>query len=245
MSQGSTHPIGAPFWIETLQPSVPDAVDFYAQLFGWTVDEPGGNDRAFVARLAGLRVASVRACPASVPSGWLIHVRVEDVDDTIAAVLAAGGTCLLPELERGAAGRVAVLADSSGVPFCVNDGGSAEGVETSSRVGSWSMASLHTPDRESARTFYGAVFEWQLDDVPGAPFSRWILAGQTLGLLSAGDDSPPHWAINIAIRDADTVAVLVESLGGTVIFGPFDTEGHRNVVIADPAGAVLACSAVR
>lgn len=107
------------------------------------------------------------------------------------------------------------------------------------------MASLHAPDRESARTFYGAVFGWQLEDVPGAPFSRWTLAGRTLGLISVGGDSPPHWAINIAVSDADATAALVESLGGTVILGPFDTEIHRNVVIADPAGAVLACSAAK
>ncbi|MGC2941654.1 MULTISPECIES: VOC family protein [unclassified Brevibacterium] len=242
MSHGSTHPIGAPFWIETLQPSVPDAVDFYTQVFGWTVDDPGGSHGPAVARLGDHRAAGICAAPEAVPPTWLIHVRVDDIDDTIAEAQAAGGSCLLPSLDRGNGGRVAVIADSSGVPFCVNDGGAAEGVETSSEPGAWSMASLHAPDREAAQTFYGAVFGWQLEDVPGAPFSRWSLDGRTLGLLSVGSDTPPHWAINIAISDADDTATLVESLGGTVILGPFDTESHRNVVIADPAGAVLACS---
>lgn len=243
MSHDSTHPISAPFWIETLQPSVPDAVDFYTQLFGWTVDDIGENNQALVARLEGLRAAGICAGPESAPPAWLIHIRVDDVDDTLAEVLEAGGTCLLPSVERGTAGRTAVLADPSGIAFCANEGGIAEGVETSSQAGSWSMASLHTPNRESAQSFYGSVFGWELEDCLGEPFSRWSLNGQTLGLLSAGDDTPPHWAVNIAISDADATAALVESLGGTVIIGPFDSESHRNVVIADPAGAVLACSA--
>lgn len=243
MSYGGTHPIGAPFWIETLQPSVPDAVDFYTQLFGWTVDDLDEGNRTHVARLGGLRAAGICAGPDSAPPTWLIHIRVDDVDDTIAHVLDEGGTCLMPSLERGASGRAAVLADPSGVAFCANDGAIAEGVETSSQAGSWSMASLHTPNREVAQNFYGSVFGWELEDVPGAPFSRWSLNGQMLGLLSSGDDAPPHWAVNIAISDADATAELVESLGGTVIVHPFDSEDHRNVVIADPAGAVLACSA--
>lgn len=242
MSHDSAHPIGAPFWIETLQPSVSDAVDFYTEVFGWTVD-PTEGDRALVARLGGHRAAGICACPESVPPAWLIHVRVDDVDGAIAEASAAGGACLLSSLERGAGGRAAVLADSSGIPFCVNDGGIAEGVETSSRLGAWSLASLHAPDRESAQAFYGSVFGWQLEDVPGAPFFRWSLNGRGIGLLSVGADTPPHWAVNISIGDADATAELVESRGGTVILGPFDTESHRNVVIADPAGAVLACSA--
>lgn len=243
MAQRIRHPIGAPFWIETLQPSVADAVEFYTRLFDWTVDDPDENNRALVARLDGRRAAGIRACPESVPPTWLIHVRVEDIDDTIEEAQAAGGSCLLPSLGRSKGGRAAILADPSGIPFCVNDGGSAEGVETSAEAGAWSMASLHSPDRESARAFYGAIFGWQLEDVPGAPFAQWGLAGRMLGLLSAGGAAPPHWAVNIAISDADATAALVESLGGAVVLDPFDTDGHRNIVIADPAGAVLACSA--
>lgn len=105
------------------------------------------------------------------------------------------------------------------------------------------MASLHTSDSRSSQDFYGALIGWEPHEVSWAPFSRWSLDEHTIGLLSDAGDAPPHWAINIAISDADTTAALVESLGGTVVLEPFDTESHRNVVIADPAGAVLACNA--
>ena len=243
MPHDSTHQIGTPFWIETLQPNVSEAAEFYGQLFGWAVDDPVEHEGVLIARSDGRRVAGICQAPLEVPAAWLVHVRVDDIDESIAEAEAAGGRCLLPSLERGSHGRVAVLADPSGIPFCVNDGQSTEGVEAAGEVDTWSMASLHSPDRRASQHFYGALFGWELSEVPGAPFSRWSLDEHTVGLLSAAGDAPAHWAINIAIRDADTTAALAASLGGTVVLEPFDTESHRNTVIADPAGAVLACSA--
>lgn len=243
MPHASTHGIGTPFWIETLQPDVSEAVEFYSQLFGWTVECLGEDDSVHVARLDGQRVAGIVQAPAAVPAGWLLHVRVDDIDRSIAEAEAAGGSALLPSLEQRSGGRVAILADPSGIPFCINDGQGTEGVEVAGETNTWSMASLHSPDSRSSQDFYGALFGWELHEVSGAPFSRWSLDGHTIGLLSDAGDAPPHWAVNIAVSDADTTAALVESLGGTVVLEPFDTESHRNVVIADPTGAVLACSA--
>ncbi|MDN6530220.1 MAG: hypothetical protein L0K67_14275 [Brevibacterium sp.] len=96
MPHGSTHRIGAPFWIETCQPNVSEAAEFYGQLGEWTV---GAQARTTMFASTGRRVAGwqgrrvagsarcrrpsgsgVRQAPASVPPTWLIHVRVDDVD---------------------------------------------------------------------------------------------------------------------------------------------------------------------
>lgn len=242
MPHDSTHRIGTPFWIEALQPNVLDAAKFYGQLFGWTVEDPGEDDSVLIARLDGQRVAGIAQAPEAIPAAWLIHVRVDDIARSIAETEAAGGACLLPSLNRGSSRR-AILADSTGIPFCVNDGDASAGVESAGAAGTWSMSSLHSPDRQASQDFYGALFGWELHEVSGAPFSRWSLDGDTVGLLSDSGAAPPHWAVNIAISDADTTSALAASLGGTVVLKPFDTENHRNVVIADPAGAVLACNA--
>lgn len=243
MANDSSYPFGTPFWIETLQPNVSEAAEFYTQLFAWAVEDLGEKNRALIARLDGQSVAGITQAPGAVPAGWLIHVLVDDVDASIAEAQAAGGSCLLPSLDQNSGGRVAILADPSGIPFCVNDGEGVEGAEIVGETNTWSMSSLHSPDARTSQDFYGALFGWELHEVSGAPFSRWSLDGHTIGLLSDAGDAPPHWAVNVAISDADTTAALVESLGGTVVLEPFDTETHRNVVIADPAGAVLACSA--
>lgn len=243
MHEESIDRIGAPFWIEALQPNVAEASEFYDQLFDWTAEESSRHPGARILRSKGSRVAGLVPLPTGVPPTWLVHIRVEDVDAMIAEAEGAGGSCLHPSLESSLPGRVAVLADPSGVPFCVNDAPSGGGVEVMGTIDSWSMASLHTPDAQSAQDFYGALFGWELHEVPDAPFSRWSSGEATVGLLSAAGEAPPHWAITIAISDADTTAALAASLGGSVVLEPFDTQSHRSTVIADPAGAVLACSA--
>lgn len=267
MPQDSTYPIGAPFWIETLQSDVPAAAEYYRQLFDWTVDGAVGEGSALAgtdhdgvagdgesgdvlgARLDGKQVAGIRQAPDGVPAAWLIHIRVADVDATLTTAEALGGSCLLPALghrssrSRPPRARVAVLADPSGIAFCISDAAAGAGAESIAEVGAWSTASLHAPDARVAQDFYGGLFGWDLHEVADAPFSRWSLHERTVGLLSDTEDAPPHWAVTIAIDDADTTAALVESLGGAFIAEPFDTESHRNTVIADPAGAVLSCSA--
>lgn len=76
MPHGSTHRIGAPFWIETCQPNVSEAAEFYGQLVEWTVGAQarttmfastgrrvGGSEGRRVAGSEGRRVG---ALPASV-----------------------------------------------------------------------------------------------------------------------------------------------------------------------------------
>lgn len=54
MPHGSTHRIGAPFWIETCQPNVSEAAEFYGQLVEWTV---GAQARTTMFASTGRRVA--------------------------------------------------------------------------------------------------------------------------------------------------------------------------------------------
>lgn len=68
MPHGSTHRIGAPFWIETCQPNVSEAAEFYGQLVEWTV---GAQARTTMFASTGRRVGGsegrrVGALPASV-----------------------------------------------------------------------------------------------------------------------------------------------------------------------------------
>lgn len=101
------------------------------------------------------------------------------------------------------------------------------------------------PDPRAAAEFYGALLGWELRPVPGAPFSAWTVEDQPVGLLIDAGDTPQHWSLNFAVADADATARSATKLGGAVLIEPFDTEEHRNAVIADPAGAVIACSSVR
>jgi predicted enzyme related to lactoylglutathione lyase len=148
-------------------------------------------------------------------------------------------------VEIGSDGRLAVLADATGAPFGLWQAGGRGGAEQVGEAGAWAMSSLHTPDVERAAVFYNAVFGWELEPVPEAPFSRWLVGGRVVGVVTVTDGSsvPPHWSVNFAVGDVDAVAQHATALGGTVLMAPFDTPGFRNAVIADPQGGVIAVSA--
>lgn len=159
-----SYPPGVPCWVDTWQPDVAAATDFYAGLFGWEFDEgPSGGDGHYrVARLSGLDVAAVGALPPGSPqAAWNTYVAVEDVDAAAAAAQAAGGSVLVDPADVGGdAGRMAVLADPSGAELCLWRAQRRTGAELVNAAGSWNWSNLLTGDLAGSAEFYGAVFGW-------------------------------------------------------------------------------------
>ncbi len=250
MTQRSGYPAGAPCWVDTWQPDPRAAAQFYGALFGWAFDAAAsmpdglGGDY-FTARLGDRAVAGIGQAPASSRAVWSTYLRVDDVEHTLARAEDAGGTRLAGPFDLGAEGRLAVLADATGVPFCLWQPRGRTGAQVIDEPGAWAMSSLHTTDPERARGFYGDVFGWELEPVPGAPFSAWRLDGELVAVATATDGRavPPHWSVNFRVRDTDATLERAAALGGAVLMPPTDTPGFRSGVIADPQGAVVAVSA--
>jgi predicted enzyme related to lactoylglutathione lyase len=139
-----------------------------------------------------------------------------------------------------------VLADATGVPFCLWQAGESDGARVANEPDSWAMSSLHTTDVDRAQAFYGGLFDWELGSMPGGAFSLWRRSGKVVAAVAAtgGTAVPPHWSVNFAVRDADSTAERAAALGGTVLMAPMSTPGFRNAVIGDPQGGVIAVSAV-
>jgi uncharacterized protein len=245
-------PVGAPCWVDTLQPDPRAALGFYGPLLGWQFDDPvpmpgGLGGEYFPARVDGRLVSGIGQAPPGSPAVWSTYVRVDDAEGALERARQEGGTALAGPLDAGEDGRLAVLADATGVPFCLWQAGRRPGAELVGEPGAWAMSSLHTPDLERARAFYGAVFGWELAPVPGAAYAAWRLAGEVVAVATATDGVavPPHWSVNFVVRDADAVAEHAVALGGGVVLAPMDTPGLRNAVIADPQGGFIAVSAPR
>jgi hypothetical protein len=251
MTKKDDYLAGAPCWVDTLQPDPRAALQFYGRLFSWSFDDatpmPTGlvEGEYFTACLDGHRVAGIGQAPPASPAMWMTHIHVDDIELALVRAEAAGGTRLVRPTDAGSDGRLAVLTDSTGVPFCLWQAGERTGAELVSEPNTWAMSSLHSTDPEQAQGFYGAAFGWDLEPVPGAPFSKWRVAGQVVALLTATDGvaNPPHWSVNFAVCDADAIAEHATSLGGKVLVAPFDTPGFRSAVIGDPQGGFIAVSA--
>ena len=152
-----------PCWVQTLQPDPDAARGFYKALLGWEFGADGG-----VAQLRGRDVAGIDMLPAGGVPAWITYIRVENADDAIQRASEAGGAVLIGTLDAPPAGRFAVLADPSGVPFCVWEPGERQGAQLVNEPGTWTMSSLHTPDPDGARSVLRDLFGWEVEPIaPG------------------------------------------------------------------------------
>ncbi|WP_243835467.1 VOC family protein [Arthrobacter sp. AG258] len=233
--------------MDTWQPDPRAAKEFYGQLFGWSFDEAiptsGIDGDYYRARLNGRLVAGVGQAPPQSPAGWLTHIRVEDVAEASARAEQVGGRRLML---LDAQAPTALVADSSGVLFCLRQAGENDGVELADQPNCWAMSSLHTPDLGKAGDFYRSMFAWELKPSPDAAFSLWLLRDRMVAVATSteGVDVPPNWSVNFAVASADSTADRAVALGGGILMAPSNTPGFRSAVISDPWGGVVAVSAV-
>jgi uncharacterized protein len=268
-SKRQSYPAGVPCWVETLQPDVQAALDFYEALFGWEwhgpARMPGGSPgHYFVARIEGRDVAGIGSIVdgAAPPAPeWITHIRVTSASQAAEKARAAGGTLVVGPLDARPAGRLAVLADQAGARFCAWEAGAREGAQLINEPRTWDLSSLRTTDIEGSKAFYAAMFGWQPeafgsagnltlwrlpDYVGGQPeqqVSRDVVAIMTPvgGPSSAGKDFA-HWSVDFYCDDADATADRVARLGGRIVVPPYDSPGFRGAVLEDPQGATFSVS---
>ena len=262
MSERADYPTGVPSWVDALFPDPRRTATFYAELFGWELDDrlgSVGSGPYYVARLHGAPVAGIGPSPApDVPTSWITYTCVDDVDAATAAALQAGGRLVCDTLPSVDGDRRALLADPSGAVIGVRQRGRFGGAQRVNEPGAWAMSILNTGDAEAAKAFYGAVFGWTTSTFgfegfeltmwhrPGyvggeedQPVSRDVVAA--MGPLPDGN-APARWDINFWTSDANATAARAEELGGAVIAPPTDRPGFRDTVVADPTGTTIAVS---
>jgi predicted enzyme related to lactoylglutathione lyase len=115
--------------------------------------------------------------------------------------------------------------------------------------GSFCWFELGTTDQNAAKSFYKTLFGWDAMDLPMGPndvYSMFMLDGRAAGagytLMPEMREMgiPPHWAIYIAVANADDSAAKAAAAGGTVLKPAFDVfDVGRMAVIKDPTGAVF------
>lgn len=119
------------------------------------------------------------------------------------------------------------------------------GERTSHPPGTFSWADLGTDDAAGAKSFYGELFGWQLEDTPvpdAPPYTMASLGGKAVCALyqRRQQHGPPAWLSYVTVEDADATAMRAGELGATVISEPFDVmQAGRMAVLADPTGAVF------
>lgn len=112
-------------WFELATHDVASALEFYAELFGWTRGTAMDMGAAGVYQLferEGVPIGGMYALTAQMemPPGWCCYVRVEDADEATARVAARGGKVLYGPMEIPSGDRVAACLDPQGGLFAVH-----------------------------------------------------------------------------------------------------------------------------
>lgn len=108
------------FWNELLTPDPDKAKEFFTKIAGWSfedMDMPDGGTY-YIAFVEDEHVGGIMKMPAAIPAGtpphWLSYLEVDDVDDRVQMVKAAGGQVMREPFEVPDVGRIAIIADPTG-----------------------------------------------------------------------------------------------------------------------------------
>jgi uncharacterized protein len=118
------------------------------------------------------------------------------------------------------------------------------GERTSHAPGTFSWVDLATADAAGAKEFYGELFGWEAEDMPGegGTYTMFRLDGKDVAACFTQKDGPtPHWNSYVTVEDVDSAVAIAIELGGSVLMPGRDVERiGRMAVIADPTGAAVA-----
>jgi predicted enzyme related to lactoylglutathione lyase len=102
---------------------------------------------------------------------------------------------------------------------------------------------LATTDVAKAKDFYGKLFDWKLEDIPGMDYTI-INVGEGTGggiMKTIQPDSPSYWLAYVHVADAAAATEKARKLGATICKEVTEIPGIGWFsVITDPTGATLA-----
>ncbi len=251
MPTRDTAPIGSPCWIDLMTSDPQHSREFYTQLFGWGAEEPneefGGyfNFTKDGSRVAGCM--SSQAAGAQVPDVWSVYLATDDASKTVDAAVDNGGRVVVPLMEVGDFGTMAVVSDPGGAAIGVWQPGTHPGFGVLAEPNAPSWFELHTRDYHAAIGFYRNVFRWDVQAVSDTPEFRYTtlqhgdaqLAGVMDGTGYLPEGVPAQWSVYFGVDDADAALTRIVELGGSIVAPAEDTPYGRLATAADPTGAIF------
>jgi len=104
---------------------------------------------------------------------------------------------------------------------------------------------LHSTDLEKAKSFYGKLFDWKLEDVPMGDGTTYTMIG--VGTGTGGGmtkqmmpGAPSSWLSYVEVEDIKQSTDKAKSLGATVVQDVLEVMGMGWIsVIQDPTGGFI------
>ena len=158
MTRGRARPI----WIDLASADPEGSRAFYSKVFGWHAEpspDPAYGGYA-VATLGGRDVAGIGPkMQPEAPSAWSIYIGTDDAQALADRVTSAGGSIVVPPMDVGDQGRMAVFQDPSGAFISAWQPGAMEGFAASG-AGTFGWPELNARGIARAAAFYASLFGW-------------------------------------------------------------------------------------
>jgi len=97
-------------------------------------------------------------------------------------------------------------------------------------------------DKQRLESFYGDLFGWQLQDIPGMGYSMVAKeeGGIAGGIGAAQGGGPGHVTFYVQAEDPQAVLARAEQLGGKTVMPVTDVSDQVTIaLLADPEGHVV------
>lgn len=228
-------PASSPLGRQDLVSGRPKAsAEFYREVFGWTVTPQGTPSYSEFQTEDGLTVGGLVAFPdAGDAAVWLTTLDVEDLHQTVAKVIAEGGSLLHgPVSVRGGA-QTAVIADADGARLQLRQGAAAAVQSV------WIWHELLTQNPAAAALWYGAVFGFTSETTASERILLFQEESPVAGLsLNPFVEEAPQWIPVLGVDDLSSLLSAIPRHGGEVIQVSNDP-ARRIALIADPQNAPL------
>jgi len=255
-AENKANPEGDFIWYELMTSDPEGAKAFYDAVVGWNIGEaePQMNGYRMIGRSDGKFAGGVLPLTPDMEQHgakptWLGYLYVNDVDEKLRSIEAAGGKIYLAATDIPNVGRIAMVADPQGIPLYVmkpippaGDPNAASDVFSRNAVQRCSWNELLTTDLDAARGFYTEQFGWTLGDVmpmgpAGGDYQFIEQNGQMIGAMFAPQGGQPGWRFCFRVDDLERAIEAVKAGGGEVLFGPADVpDGGRIIQAKDPRG---------
>ena len=241
-------------WYDLMTTDLHAAKTFYAKVVGWTAADAGMGGHPYTlfsmgeSIVAGLMPIPEDAGAQGARPCWSGYIGVDDVDEYVEKVTAAGGSVLRPASDIAEIGRFAVMADPHGAMFILFKG---TGVPqppptTTNDPGYIGWHELHAGELGREWPFYSELFGWVTEtDVDMGPIGIYRVfgtGGAGGGMITKMPQVPhPFWLYYINVPSVDAAVERIKEAGGQVMMGPHEVPGGSWIVQGmDPQGAVFA-----
>lgn len=222
------------------------AKNFYGELFGWdctSLEYDGFGDYSIFSK-DGMPVGGLGKNSATFSDSWTTYLSVDDIEAAQASVSRHGGTVLMPTMDHGEFGKMAVAMGPGDAVLGLWQRKSVPGFYCPDAPGYPIWHTLNAYRFDAVFEFYCTAMEW----TPQLPLTSTSIrygtfqTGNTIraaifDAAAAGMTRPSRWWVSFGSDDVDATVAEARKAGGQVLGKPIDTFFGKIALIADPGGA--------